>query len=324
MKLRTQIEITPLRERIQYADRIFTIGSCFAQNIGARVARAKFRTTINPTGTLFNPLSICDTITRLCDRRRVDVDELREGAGGWYHYDMHSSLNESSPQQAAATINLAIDRGGAALESAQWVVITLGTAWVYERIDTGEVVANCHKEPARNFRRRQATLEEIVERLDQTIGRHLSDKRIILTLSPIRHVSDGLEQNSLSKATLRIAIDQVVARDPQRRFYLPAYEILVDDLRDYRFYADDMVHPSSVAMEYVWQYFCDVALGERAKCLLPRVMKIVAASQHRPTNPEGEPHKALCRAQLRAIEELKEVDMSEESQHFYAQLKINL
>ncbi len=320
MKLRTEIKITPFDHRIDYSDRIFTIGSCFAQNIGERMARAKLRTTINPTGTLFNPLSICDTIERLSQRREVCAEELREGDGGWYHLDMHSSLNGTTNELTLSNINRAIHRGGEALDAADWVVITLGTAWIYERADNGELVANCHKEPARKFQRRRASVAEIVERLDQTINKYLSGKRIILTLSPIRHVADGLEENSLSKSTLRVAIEEIIERDRSMRSYMPAYEIVVDDLRDYRFYAEDMVHPSNVAVDYIWECFCAAALSDRAKNLLPRVAKVVSAANHRPTNPMSEAHKTLCRAQLRAIEQLPDVDLSDEYEYFATHL----
>lgn len=324
MRLRTEIEIPPFVDRIDYSDRIFTIGSCFAQSIGSKMSMAKLHTTINPTGTLFNPLSICDTIARLSERRYVERSELREGNEGWYHLNMHSSLNGSSAEEALHRINSAVERGGEALASADWVVITLGTAWLYERADNAEVVANCHKEPASNFVRRRASLDEIVERLDYTIREYMPQKRVLFTLSPIRHIADGLSDNSLSKATLRLSIAEVIERDPHRRYYLPAYEMLVDDLRDYRFYGDDMVHPSSVAVEYIWERFAESILSERAKSLLPKVMKIVRAAAHRPTNPGSEAHKSHCRAQLRAIEELKEVTMEEESYYFRGQLKINL
>lgn len=324
MKLRTEIDITPLSEQIEYSNRIFTIGSCFAQSIGEKLERAKFRTTINPTGTLFNPLSICNTIERLCEHRTINSEELREGDLGWYHYDFHSSLNGATPEETTTKINTAIEQGGAALKAAEWVIITLGTAWIYEITDSRQVVANCHKEPARNFTRRRASLNEIVERLNDTIERYLSDKNIILTLSPIRHIADGLSENNLSKSTLRLAIEEVVTRNPQHRFYLPAYEILIDDLRDYRFYSDDMVHPSDVAVTYIWDKFCEAALSPHTKELLTKVMKIVKAAEHRPTNPNSEAHKTLCRAQLRAIETLQEVEFSNESEYFNASLKINL
>ncbi len=324
MKLRTEIEITPFSSHIEYADRIFTIGSCFAQSIGGELVRSKFRAVVNPTGTLFNPISICNTIERLAQRRHITIEELREGDMGWYHYDFHSSLNAPTAEQTLGRINGAIDAGHRALVESRWVIITLGTAWIYEREEGGVVVANCHKEPSRNFRRRRVEVADIVERLDTLCNGVLAEKSIILTLSPVRHVADGLAENSLSKATLRMAIDEVVARAPRSRFYLPAYEILLDDLRDYRFYGDDLVHPSPMAVEYIWRYFCDSALSSSARELLPKVEKIVRAANHRPTNPSGELHTKLCLSQLEAIKRLEGVDLEKEYNYFEGQLKNNL
>ncbi len=327
MKLRTEIDIEQFNEKIDYSSRIFTIGSCFAQRIGAAMSRAKFRSTVNPTGTLFNPMSVCSSIERLSTKRFVAEEELREGDLGWYHLDFHSSLSAPTKHQTLQQINHAIERGHEAIRSADWVVITLGTSWVYRSIESGELVANCHKLPARYFRRERISVAEIVERLSKTIDNHLNNKNVILTVSPIRHIADGLSENSLSKATLRLAIDEL-EHTYNNIVYFPSYEILIDDLRDYRFYAQDMVHPSDVAVEYIWELFCEAALSSKAKELMPRVMKVVKAREHRPINPTSDAHKLLCQAQLRAIDQLSQVDMSEEKRYFKEiigeQLKINL
>ncbi|MFI3258683.1 MAG: GSCFA domain-containing protein [Rikenellaceae bacterium] len=327
MKLRTEITIAPLRELISYKDPIFTIGSCFAQRIGDQMRRAKLPTTVNPTGTLFNPFSICETIERLCRRELIEASQLREGPQGWYHYDFHSSLSAPTKEQTLRQINEAIIKGGERLREAKFVVITLGTAWIYELSDGGKVVANCHKEAARNFLRRIASVGEITDRLRGVIEGPLAGKQIILSLSPIRHISDGLAENSLSKATLRVAIEEVVAALGERVSYFPSYEIMVDDLRDYRFYEGDMLHPSSLAVEYIWERFSEVALSAESREILPRIQKIVRAAAHRPINPKSEAHQNHCRAQLSAIEAIERscgVDMGEECRYFSEQLKINL
>ncbi|MFI3289287.1 MAG: GSCFA domain-containing protein [Rikenellaceae bacterium] len=319
MKFRTEIDIEQFFEKIDYSSRIFTIGSCFAQRIGGAMSRAKFQSTVNPTGTLFNPMSVCSSIERLSTKRFIREDELREGDLGWYHFDFHSSLSAPTKLQTLQQINHAIERGYEAIQSADWVVITLGTSWIYRLIESGELVANCHKLPARNFRRERLSVEEVVSTIGKTVDNHLKDKNIILTVSPIRHIADGLSENSLSKATLRLAIDQLV-HTYNNIVYFPSYEILIDDLRDYRFYAQDMVHPSDVAVEYIWDLFSEAALSSQAKELMPRVMKIIKAREHRPTNPESDAHKSLCRAQLRAIDQLSQVDMSEEKLYFQSVL----
>lgn len=325
MKLRTEINIEPLSARIEYSNHIFTIGSCFAQRVGDEMRRAKLRCTINPTGTLFNPHSISSTIERLAERRHITREELHEGEQGWYHFDFHSSLNAATADECLSNINRAIDNGYERLSCADWVVVTLGTAWIYELAESGELVANCHKRAAREFVRRRLSVGEIVERLQRVITNHLGGKRVIFTVSPIRHIADGLAENSLSKATLRLAVEQLIEVDKgEHLHYFPSYEIMLDDLRDYRFYSEDMVHPSRIAVEYIWHLFCEWALSERAMELMPRVMKIIRASEHRAINPTSEAHRRLCESQLRAIAELKEVDLSEEFDYFHAQLKINL
>lgn len=285
--------------------------------------RSKFRATVNPTGTLFNPMSVCATIERLAQRRLITADELHQNDFGWYHFDFHSSLSAATKEQTLQNINRAIEEGHEKITNSDWVVITLGTSWIYELVESKELVANCHKLPARNFLRTKLTVEQIVKRLSAVIDEHLGGKEIIMTVSPIRHIADGLSENSLSKATLRLAID-LLEQKFESLHYFPAYEILIDDLRDYRFYSEDMVHPSQVAVEYIWDLFCGAALSAHAKELMPRVMKIIKASEHRPTNPSSEAHKSLCMAQLKAINELEEVELSKENQYFSEQLKINL
>ncbi|MFI3277417.1 MAG: GSCFA domain-containing protein [Rikenellaceae bacterium] len=311
MKFRTPIDITPFSESIDYTDSMLSVGSCFAQSVGGALKRAKFNIEINPCGVLFNPASILSSLERLRDCRLVDASEMEHrGDGTQYHYDFHSSL--ASLEQ----INEAVERGHRALQGAQWVVITLGTSWVYTLNQSGAVVANCHKQPSSLFTRRRLSTTEVVGILEYIVETILPDKRVIFTLSPIRHVSDGLADNSLSKATLRVAIDEVVSRHSRRLFYFPSYEILLDDLRDYRFYGEDMVHPSSVAVEYIWELFQGAALGQRSANQLSRVMKVVRATEHRPFDVESESFKAFCRSQLEAISRLEGLEWSEEIDYF--------
>ncbi len=323
MKLRTEIDVKPFERSIDYSDGIFMIGSCFAQNIGERIKRAKFHATINPSGVLFNPLSICNTLQRLWQRHLIESSELEEEDWGWHHFDFHSSLSAPTREATCKRINDSIESASVALREASCVVITLGTAWVYESVESGRVVANCHKKPACRFLRRRASVEEIAEQLKWVIDGPLRGKHIILTISPIRHVADGLSENSLSKATLRLAVDQILS-SCEGVDYFPSYEILMDDLRDYRFYAADLVHPSELAVDYIWDIFTQTALSERSKELMQRVLRVVKAAEHRPLNPSCEAHRKLCETQLRAIAELKGVDLSEESRYFCEQLEINL
>ncbi len=322
MKFRTEIDINPFDAPIDYESRVLAVGSCFAASIGGELQRAKFRTDVNPTGALFNPASIARTLERFAECRMVGVEELSRSREGWFHYDFHSSVCcGESAEMCAESINRAIERGHKALRESDWVILTLGTAWIYELKESGEVVANCHKEPASTFVRRRMEVSEIVAILTSLMDGALRGKRVILTLSPIRHIADGLAENSLSKATLRVAIEAVAECYPQRINYFPAYEILMDDLRDYRFYGADMVHPSATAVEYIWERFQGVAIGEGARKIMSRVMKIVRGVEHRPLDVASEGYQKFCRSQLDAIAQLPDVDLSAENCFFTEQLE---
>lgn len=322
MKFRTEIELRPYARRIGHADRLLALGSCFAAEIGRRLADAKFRIAVNPSGVLFNPLSIVRTLRRYRDGRPVAKEELQHAGGRWFHYDFHSSLAGDTPDEALARIGAAVGEGARALSEASVVLLTLGTAWVYERTDTGQTVANCHRQPAERFRRRRLTVAEVVTAIETALDDELQNKDIVLTVSPVRHLGDGLAGNAASKAVLRLAAEELTERHA-RIAYFPAYEILCDDLRDYRFYADDLTHPSAQAVTYVWERFCETLLAPEAQALLPRIAEITAAARHRPLHPGSEAYRTFCRRQLEAIERLPEVDFTEETAFFRRRIEIN-
>lgn len=318
MRFRTEISLTPLAERIDHSAKIFALGSCFAENISERLQKAKFSVTTNPFGVLFNPLSIASAIERLSDTRAFAVCDIREGREGFFSFDAHSSLDGKTQTEIFANLNQAVAQGSKALHEADWVILTFGTAWVYER--EGRVVANCHKQPASEFERRRLSVEEIVERYKTLFEGVLRDKRVILTVSPVRHLGDGLQENSLSKAILRLAVEQLCEQFDNVH-YFPSYEILIDDLRDYRYYAEDLAHPSKMAVEYVWEHFCEYALTDKARELLPKIEQIVMAAEHRPFNPESDAHRAFCRKMLAKAEEMHEIDFALEKEAFERYLR---
>ena len=311
MKFRTEIEVQPLKATIDYNTKIFAIGSCFATNIAVRLAQAKFRVETSPTGILFNPASIARTLTAFATNKAADPARIVARGEEWVSLDCHSELIGRTEEEALNLWQNAISEGYSALQSADCVVITLGTAWVYKHNATGEIVANCHKIPQREFTRKRLSVAEICEIFRPLMEGVLSDKQVIFTVSPVRHIADGLAENSVSKATLRIAIDQLCSLYPNAD-YFPAYEIVTDDLRDYRFYADDLVHPSAAAVEYIWEKFVSCALNSTAKQQLERVEKIVAAAQHRPFNPTSEEYKRFCSRFLSEAKTLSSIDFSAE------------
>ena len=313
MKFRTEIEVAPLAEGLEYGAKVFALGSCFAESISERLKRAKFSVITNPFGVLFNPFSIASALERLDNARNFAVCDITAGRDSYFSFDAHSSLDGKSHTEAFANMNKAVALGSKALHDADWVILTFGTAWVYER--DGRVVANCHKQPAVEFQRRRLSVVEIVERYSHLFEGTLRDKKVILTVSPVRHVGDGLQENGVSKATLRLAVEELVAKYENAN-YFPSYEILIDDLRDYRYYADDLAHPSNMAVEYIWEKFCEAILAEDAKTKLPLVAQIVAAAEHRPFNPDSEAHRAFCRKMLSTAEQMGEIDFSVEKSVF--------
>ncbi len=313
MKFRTEIEITPLAEGIDHSAKIFALGSCFAENISERLARAKFSVTTNPFGVLFNPFSIANAIERLDNSRSFAVCDIKAGRESFFSFDAHSSLNGRTQTEAFGNLNRAVAQGSKALHESDWVILTFGTAWIYEK--DGKVVANCHKQPASQFERRRLSVEEIVERYSRLFEGVLRNKRVLLTVSPVRHIGDGLQENSVSKATLRLAVEELVAKY-ENVYYFPSYEILIDDLRDYRYYADDLAHPSKMAVDYVWERFCEYALTDKAQELLPKIEQIVVAAEHRPFNAESDAHKEFCRNMIARARSIVDVDFDEEIAKF--------
>ncbi len=313
MRFRTEISLTPLAEGIDHSAKIFALGSCFAERVSERLLRAKLSVTTNPFGVLFNPLSIAAAIERLVDTRAYAVCDIHEGRETFFSFDAHSSLDGRTQTEVFANLNRAVTQGSKSLRDADWVILTFGTAWVYER--EGKVVANCHKQPASEFERRRLSVEEIVGRFGGLLEGALRDKRVILTVSPVRHLGDGLQENSVSKAILRLAVEELVAKY-ENACYFPSFEILMDDLRDYRYYGEDLAHPSKMAVDYVWERFCEFALSQSTRELLPRIEQIVAAAEHRPFNPESEAHAIFCRKMMAKAAELPQVDFTLEESVF--------
>jgi hypothetical protein len=319
MQFRTTVKIESLKQKIGHNDSILSLGSCFADNIASRLAAAKFQITASPSGVLFNPESIASAIERYSRAAAPTAEELREGDEGWYSFDFHSSLSHSEREVALAQMQQAVEQGAEALAKAKVVIVTFGTAWVYRLKENGRVVANCHKQHQSLFSREMLSIEEIVERYAPLMEGVLAGKKVIMTVSPIRHLSDGLEANSLSKAILRVAIDKLAERYDNVH-YFPSFELLNDDLRDYRFYADDMTHPSAVAVDYIWERFEEYAFSAATIDIIKRLRKIADAVAHRPLNADTEAHRNFCLKMIGEIAAMEcvtsGIDFSEEKRHF--------
>lgn len=256
MKLQTIVDIKPSEWKIGYEDTVLMLGSCFSDEIGRQMEERKMQVTCNPFGTLYNPLSIAQAI------HMTGLPELVEHDGLWHSMAHHGSFSRATKEEAEKAVAESIETMQRALKEATVVIVTFGTAWVYELSAISHqpsvIVGNCHKMPEKWFSRRRLTVEEIVEAWQPILAQY-ADKKWLFTVSPIRHVRDGLHENQVSKATLLMAVDQMVNSTwPNGKWqYFPSYEIVMDELRDYRFYADDLVHPSSMAVEYIWERFCE-------------------------------------------------------------------
>ena len=291
MEFRTTVKTGENRSWLHHSDSVVLLGSCFSDNIGAKLHGALINATVNPMGTLYNPLSIARGVKLLIAGEPIAGQDLFMQGGVWNSYDFHSRHSLPDKQATIDRMNQRIQEGHDALGHAQLLTITLGTAMVYRLRATGEVVANCHKVPQHEFERKMAPVQEMARVLDDMLTRlHEFNPalRVILTVSPIRHIADGLDTNSLSKAALRVAIHEALASRREWCDYFPAYEIMLDDLRDYRFYASDMVHPSDVAVEYIWQAFQATYLDDRSALAVARCERIHKRLQHRPMSSNRE------------------------------------
>ena len=223
------------------------LGSCFSDEIGRQMEERKMAVTCNPFGTLYNPLSIAQAI------QKTELPALIEYDGLWHSMAHHGSFSRTTKEEAEKAVANSIETMQRALAEATVVIVTFGTAWVYEM--DGKVVGNCHKMPEKNFTRRRLSVEEIIDAWQPVLAQY-PDKKWLFTVSPIRHIRDGLHENQLSKATLLMAVEAIRSQYSAIS-YFPSYEILLDELRDYRFFADDLVHPSTLAVEYIWERFCE-------------------------------------------------------------------
>jgi hypothetical protein len=304
MKHKTAIELSSPSFNIKYQDSILSMGSCFAQNIAKQLEGLCYNVSINPFGTLYNPISIRNSIGLLLNNYEFNSKDLFFHNGLWNSFQHHSSFSSPNPAVALEKINVELVKARARLQQNNTLILTFGTAWVYELRKTKKVVSNCHKIPTNRFKRRRLTIPEIVENLGPLLE-YLKEKlpalNIILTVSPIRHLKDGFTENQMSKATLILAIQEMVKR-ASFIHYFPSYEIMMDDLRDYRYYADDLIHPSNLAIDYIWQLFANNYLDNKDELLRSKIKKIQQAVQHRSFNPTSEGHQKFVRQQIKNIE----------------------
>lgn len=326
MKFRTEISISPGQHQFAYDDQLFFIGSCFTKNIGQKLTDLKFNVVMNPFGVMYNPLSVKNSLDMLMQERYFTADDLHYHNNLWFSFYHHSSFSHTNKKLCLDQINKRMEHAVRNLEQAKFLFITLGTSYVYQLKETGAVVSNCHKLPAKAFRRSMVPSCEIYDELALTIktlrNKH-PELKIVLTLSPVRHLKDGFAENMHSKANLLVAIHQLVDFIDDV-IYFPAYEIMMDDLRDYRFYNDDLVHPNTMAVDYIWNKFKQTFIKESAFPTMKSVQEIMEATKHRTFNRQSKKHQEFIQKQLQKIESISaqqvNLDFDAEIAHFKSQI----
>ncbi|OIQ30811.1 MAG: GSCFA domain-containing protein [Bacteroidetes bacterium MedPE-SWsnd-G2] len=293
MNFRTQVPVEKQKhDTIDYNSKVLLLGSCFAEHIGGKFNYFKFDTVLNPFGILFHPKAIENLVTDAVNERVFGADDVFFVNEQWHSFDAHSKLSHSDKTVLIDTLNSNVKATKSNLENCSHVIITLGTAWVYRFIEDDRIVANCHKVPQKKFLKQLLSISEIrlaLESIMALIHDLNPNAKFVFTVSPVRHLKDGVIENTRSKSHLLSAIHEVVDSNLSAS-YFPSYEIVMDELRDYRFYAEDMVHPSNLAIDFIWKQFCDSWFGSDTFTIMKDVELIQKGLAHKPFNSESEAH----------------------------------
>lgn len=291
MKFRTEVDIKESKKKIEVEDRIFSIGSCFASEMSDLFQQGQLQTINNPFGTIFNPFSINNAVKRLHDAEFYHEGELITFNDEFISLDHHTSFDTRYVHQTLQKINSGLEEGNSFLQKSNWVIITYGSSFIYEFTPKNKLVANCHKIPQKFFKKRLLTFQELTDSVYNTILNLKDicpdDVQILFTVSPVRHTKDGMIENQLSKSKLITAIHEMID-EMDYCHYLPVYEILMDDLRDYRFYKEDMIHPNNQAINYIFEKFGNAYFSDETKDFIKENFKIHKALEHK-TNDEKDP-----------------------------------
>lgn len=326
MEFRTPVKIDKCNFTLNHKQLILSMGSCFSENIGKKLFEQKFRIDINPFGVLYNPCSIASSLRILADRRTFSENDLFSRDGIMHSYAHHSRFSHPDTKTCLQQINERIISSSANLATLDCLMVTFGTAYVYKLKETGTIVANCHKMPDKLFVRERLSADNIINEwsnLIDTLRKQNPRLNILFTVSPIRHLRDGAHGNQLSKATLLLAIEQLTQSIPNT-FYFPAYEILMDELRDYRFYAADMTHPSDTTIQYLWERFCETYFTKETQTLVNIWNKLRLSLIHRPFSTESSVYKDFIMQNLLKLEKIRKkypyFDVTNEIEQIQTQL----
>jgi lysophospholipase L1-like esterase len=307
---------------ISHSSKVLSMGSCFAQTIGSKMQASKFDVLVNPFGTLFHPLNLADLLKQALDQAPMNPDGVLEREGVFVHYAAHSEVKGATRAELEDNYTRQMLCLHHSLSEASHLLLTLGTAWIYQHRDYGRV-ANCHKQPASLFEKKLSSLEEMATHLGEVLEKllHVNPTlKIILTLSPVRHTKEGISENQLSKSLLRVLCAQL-EQHLEAVTYFPAYEILVDELRDYRFYKSDLVHPSEEAENYIWEKWQQFSFSSETQQKVAEIQKIQLELAHRSFNPDSVAHQKFLQNLLGKLERMQgEVDFFEEIQDLKSRL----
>ncbi|MCP4977491.1 MAG: GSCFA domain-containing protein [Maribacter sp.] len=318
MKLQTKVPLQQAEHQIDYQSQLLLLGSCFVENIGKKLDYFKFGSLQNPFGILFNPKAIENLVSKSIKEAQYGEEDIFFRDERWHCFDAHSEVSDVSKEDLLRKLNVELKNTRLQISKSTHIVITLGTAWVYRNIASNSIVANCHKVPQKEFTKELLSMEVIVKNLEHVIDlirSTNSNTQIIFTVSPVRHLKDGFVQNQQSKAHLIAAISHLLENNdtlsapslPVGRVegYFPSYEIMMDELRDYRFYKSDMIHPNELAVDYIWEKFKSVWISSDAFSTMEKVGEIQRGIEHRPFNPDSEEHKKFLNAQNTKIQALQ-------------------
>lgn len=292
MNFTTKIPIAKSNSPIDYSARIVSLGSCFAENMGEKFDYYKFQSTTNPFGIIFNPVAIEKILARAIHLIYFTENDLFFHNELWHCYEVHSDLSNPNKEQILSNLNRLVTEMNSKLAAATHLYITYGTSWVYQLKPTGVVVANCHKVAQGQFEKRLLSVNEIETAIQNSIDLILKFNptcQVVFTVSPVRHIKDGFVENQRSKANLISALHTSIAKIPSSS-YFPSYEIVMDELRDYRFYDQDLLHPNAVAIDYIWERFCESSISQETQQIMQEVESIQKGMAHRPFHPESISH----------------------------------
>ena len=294
MNFTTKIPIQKYEHAITYDSKIMLLGSCFAESMGKKFEYFKFHTTTNPFGILFNPIALAKIVERSVQKEYFTENDIFFHNELWHCFEAHSELSHSDKNTLLTALNELIDATHQQLTEATHLIITFGTAWVYRNVETSEVVANCHKVPQKQFSKELLSPEIIAQSIESilfTISVLNPNCNCIFTVSPVRHLKDGVVENNLSKAHLIAALHKTITQYSSSINYFPSYEIMMDELRDYRFYAEDMLHPNQTAIDYIWIQFFENYISESEFGLMNEICTIQKGLQHRPFHADTTQHQ---------------------------------